>query len=191
MDGTVSGRALQRCGPVAEPVWCAARFGQSLTLLPDGRAVQIGGEHEDYYDPNFCIYNDVFVHARDGSVAIYGYPESVFPPTDFHTATLVGGYIYVIGSLWYLGTRRPGETPVYRLDIRTLRMGRMEACGEVPGWIYKHRATALKSHEIRVWGGKVVTANGSGESHQENTASFVLDLECLAWRRESRLGLES
>jgi hypothetical protein len=42
-----------------------------------------GGEHEDFYDPDFCIYNDVFVHERDGSVAIYGYPESVFPPTDY------------------------------------------------------------------------------------------------------------
>jgi hypothetical protein len=27
---------------------------------------------------------------------VYGYPESVFPPTDFHTATLVGEFIYVI-----------------------------------------------------------------------------------------------
>jgi hypothetical protein len=33
------------------------RFGQSLTLLPDCRAVQIGGEHEDWYDADFCIYN--------------------------------------------------------------------------------------------------------------------------------------
>ncbi|HEU0201131.1 MAG TPA: ankyrin repeat domain-containing protein [Burkholderiaceae bacterium] len=46
------------CGTT--PVWCAQRFGQSLTFLPDGRIVQIGGEHEDYYDPDFCIYNDVF-----------------------------------------------------------------------------------------------------------------------------------
>jgi len=25
--------------------------------LPDGRLVSVGGEHEDYYDPDFCIYN--------------------------------------------------------------------------------------------------------------------------------------
>src|SRR5262249_33777038 len=36
------------------PVWCAKRFGQSLTHLLDGRAIQIGGEHEDFYDPDFC-----------------------------------------------------------------------------------------------------------------------------------------
>src|SRR5262249_40902033 len=111
-------------GSLEEPVWCAQRFGQSLTMLPDGRIVQIGGEHEDFSDPDFCIYNDVFVHERDQSITIYGYPESVFPPTDFHTATLIGDFIYVIGSLGYLGTRRYGETPVYRLDLRTFQMDR-------------------------------------------------------------------
>ncbi len=45
-----------------EPGWCAQRFGQSITFLPNGCIVQIGGEHEDGYDPDFCIYNDVFVH---------------------------------------------------------------------------------------------------------------------------------
>jgi hypothetical protein len=112
------------------------RFGQSITCLPDGRVVQIGGEHEDYYDPDFCIYNDVFVHGSEGSIAIFGYPEAVFPPTDFHTATLVDGAIYLIDSLGYVGTRRYGQTPVHRLDVGTYRMERQDASGEQPGWIY-------------------------------------------------------
>jgi hypothetical protein len=29
------------------PLGCAQRFGPSVTMLPDGRIVQIGGEHED------------------------------------------------------------------------------------------------------------------------------------------------
>jgi ankyrin repeat protein len=106
VSGYEGRRQFQKaCSCPDEPVWCAQRFGQSLTLLPDGRATQIGGEHEDSYDPDFCIYNDVFVHERNGTVAIYGYPESVFPPTDFHTATLLDDYIYFIGSLGYAGTR--------------------------------------------------------------------------------------
>lgn len=176
------------CGPVDGPVWCALRFGQSLTLLPDGRAVQIGGEHEDFYDPDFCIYNDVFVHEPDGSVSVYGYPESVFPPTDFHTATLVGGSIYVIGSVGYRGTRHYGETPVYRFDVHTLRIDRLHACGEAPGWIYKHRAVAVPPHGIRVWGGIVSTGSDSTESEEQNHESFVLDLERLRWRRDSKPG---
>lgn len=36
------------------PAWCFRRYGCSFTELPDGRFVQIGGEHEDYYDRDFC-----------------------------------------------------------------------------------------------------------------------------------------
>jgi ankyrin repeat protein len=175
-------------GTLAKPAWCAQRYGQSLTLLPDGRAVQIGGEHEDFYDPDFCIYNDVFFHGPDASVAIYGYPESVFPPTDFHTATQIGDFIYVIGSLGYQGTRRYGETPVYRLDVHTSRMDRLDSDGEAPGWIYRHRAVAVHPHGIRVWGGTVVRRGSGGEAHEPNLGSFVLDLDRLIWRRESTPG---
>jgi len=166
------------------PVWCAHRFGQSITFLPDGRAIQIGGEHEDFYDADFCIYNDVFVHGTDGSIAIYGYPESVFPPTDFHTATLLGEYIYVIGSLGYYDRRQFEVTLVYRLHIPTLRMERLDTQGEGPGAIYQHRASVLNSREIRVWGGKTMTKNGDEEKHDDNREAFVLDVETLVWRRE-------
>jgi hypothetical protein len=40
-----------------KPVWCFYRLGGTVTVLPDRRQVHIGGEHEDYYDPDFCIYN--------------------------------------------------------------------------------------------------------------------------------------
>lgn len=169
--------------PDPSPVWCAQRFGQSTTFLPDGRIVQIAGEHEDSYDPDFCIYNDVFVHAPDGTIRIFGYPESVFPPTDFHTATLVDGSIYLIGSLGYRGTRRYGETPVYRLDT-TFAIARVDAGGDAPGWIYQHRAVLCSAHEIRVTGGKIVSTDGDREVHARNGQSFVLDIERSIWRVE-------
>ncbi len=171
---------------VAGPVWCADRFGQSLTLLPDGGAVLIGGEHEDFYDPDFCIYNDVFVFAPDGSVTILGYPEDVFPPTDFHSATRVGGSVWIIGSLGYQGTRRFGETPVHRLDLDTFRMVRVQTSGAAPGWIYEHKAAAMPGG-IRVWGGKVAEPgkDGGGEHHRDNGEAFVLDLGRLVWRADA------
>jgi ankyrin repeat protein len=175
-------RFTETCGATTEPVWCAQRYGQSLTFLPDGRAIQIGGEHEDYYDADFCIYNDVFVHEKDGSIAVYGYPESVFPPTDFHTATLLGEFIYVIGSAGYAEHRHIGTTLVYRLHIHTLRMERLDTLGEAPGSMYKHRAIATSPHEIRVWGGKVITKNGNDEVHEDNRAAFALDVSTLVWR---------
>lgn len=166
------------------PIWCADRFGQSITLLPDGRVVQVAGEHEDWYDPDFCIYNDVFVHEPDGTIAIFGYPESVFPPTDFHTATLLGNCIYLIGSLGYEDTRRYGETPVYRLAIDTWRIEPVETKGEAPGWIYKHRAVATGPAQIRVWGGTIVTKSAGDEAHDANAGVFVLDVARGLWHKE-------
>jgi ankyrin repeat protein len=164
------------------PVWCAERFGQSITFLGDGRIAQIGGEHEDSYDPDFCIYNEVFVHEPSGSLVIYGYPESVFAPTDFHTATLIGPHIYVIGNLGYHGTREYGRTPVYRLDTETFAIERIDCVGTAPGWIYDHVANLRSPNEIEITFGKIVTSDGSTEQHAENDQAFVLDVERRMWR---------
>jgi ankyrin repeat protein len=187
-SGISAWEALQLFDPARgpdkrEPIWCAQRFGQSLTFLPDGRIVQIAGEHEDHYDPDFCIYNDVFVHGPEGSLALYGYPQEVFPPTDFHTATLIGDHIYIIGSVGYAGTRQFGETPVYRLDVRSLRVDQLRPGGEPPGWISRHRALLVAPREIRVSGGKLARLVDEREEYVENTAVFVLDVERLQWRR--------
>jgi hypothetical protein len=80
------------------PTWCFTRFGRTVTQLADGRVVYVGGEHEDWYDDNFCIYSDVVVEQTDGTYDIYIYPKDVFLPTDSHSATLVGNHLYLIGS---------------------------------------------------------------------------------------------
>jgi len=130
----------------------------------------------------------VFVHGPNGELAIYGYPESVFPPTDFHTATLIGESIYVIGNCGYAGTRGYGQTPVYRFDINTLRIERVDVGSEAPGWIHKHRAVAIGNNAIRVWGGTLLSLRDVKESSEPNTATFVLDLEQLRWHREEMTG---
>jgi ankyrin repeat protein len=168
----------------APPVWCAQRFGQSFTVLPDGRIVQIGGEHEDHYDPDFCIYNDVFVHHPDGRIEVFGYPEEAFTPTDFHTATLMGDAIWVIGSLGYAAARRPGHTPVWRLRLRDWRIEPVTPLdgSAGPGWVHDHRATRESPHEIRISGGKLLTANGDELAESRNTTDFIFDTKRLAWR---------
>src|SRR5262252_8161373 len=37
------------------PFWSWQRYGRTSTPLPDGRIIHIAGEHEDAYDPDFCI----------------------------------------------------------------------------------------------------------------------------------------
>jgi hypothetical protein len=176
-------RFEEPCGPVAGPVWCANRYGQSLTLLSDGRAVQIGGEHEDHYDPDFCIYNDVFVHGPAGQIEIYGYPREVFPPTDFHTATLVGDRIFILGCLGYPDDRRPGHTPVYVLDLSSFRMTPFPTTGEAPGWVFGHKARSDPDGAITIRGGEVFEERDGERRSRRNVEEFALNTRSGVWRR--------
>lgn len=162
----------------AGPAWCFARFGCSRTLLPDGRTLFVAGEHEDHYDPDFFIYNDVVVRYEDDSIDVYGYPESDFPPTDFHSATLVANRVILIGNLSYAGNRRPGQTQVLSLDIHSLGVERIETSGECPGWIFNHSAT-LENDAILIRGGEVYDEEGI----LENIDDWMLDLQSLRWTR--------
>jgi ankyrin repeat protein len=167
------------------PIWCHDRLGMSLTSLPDGRWVQIAGEHEDGYDPDFCIYNDVVIHDGKGGFEILGYPEEVFPPTDFHSATLVGEWIYIIGNLGYPHTREAFgyETPVFRFHTASGRIERVATSGESPGWIHDHQAK-LDHGSIHVFQGKVLTVDGDGETAITGLrGSFALDLATGIWTK--------
>ena len=108
------------------PCWTFDRMGQAKVSLPDGREMYIAGEHEDFYDPDFFIYNDVVI-VNGESVAIFGYPISDFPPTDFHTADLVGKHVYLIGNIGYPDDRKIGDrAPTNRSTI--LRPARSAPC---------------------------------------------------------------
>ena len=163
---------------MTEPCWSFERFGQAKVKLKDGREVFIGGEHEDHYDPDFYIYNDVIV-IDNNKVDIFTYPKEDFPPTDFHTATLIDDLIYIIGNLGYIDNRKPGETQVYRLDINTWKIEKVETSGELPGWIYEHKAELSEdSRSITISGGKV-----DNERLLENFDEYRLDLEKMTWKK--------
>jgi hypothetical protein len=166
-------------------VWCFDRFGSSLVHLSEGRFVQIGGEHEDYYDPDFFIYNDVVVHDGKGECHIYGYPRDVFPPTDFHSATLCKDGIYIIGCLGYMDQRIAGQTSVYRLRLDSWEIEAVETSGEMPGWIHKHHARYDEARNlITLTGGEVheVTEDGTPEL-VPNSGQFDLNLTSFEWTR--------
>lgn len=163
------------------PGWCNSRFGQSETYLADGRVVYIAGEHEDFYDPDFYIYNDVVVRSGDGSLEFFGYPVEDFPPTDFHAAVLLNDEILLIGNLGYGDDRRSGETQVMRLDTKTWKIERVETSGECPGWISDHSAElSSDGATISVSGGKVFHDNGA---LVENFDDWELDPWTMRWRR--------
>jgi len=164
-----------------DPVWCYQRFGKSITALNDGRYIEIAGEHEDSYDPDFCIYNDVFVHDGKGHCQIFTYPREVFPPTDFHTATLVDDHIFIIGNLGYGEDRRPGHTPVYQLNINSLMISLVKTSGEMPGWISRHKAHFDGASNIIISGGKLIVERDGTEDYIENGQRFSFNIHTSQW----------
>ncbi|MDC0718097.1 hypothetical protein [Nannocystis bainbridge] len=166
----------------AGPGWCFERFGRSTTELPDGRQILVAGEHEDYYDPDFFIYNDVVVRHPDGRIDIFGYPRDVFPPTDGHSATRVGDRIILIGSIGYQNERRPGHTQVLALDLGTFAITTIPTGGEMPGWIHGHGAALTDDgRAIVVQRGKLEL--GGDTSLVENIDDWRLDLDTWQWQR--------
>ncbi|MBV1866904.1 MAG: hypothetical protein KUG69_03205 [Marinosulfonomonas sp.] len=158
------------------PVWSFSRFGQTATPLADGRLVLIAGEHEDFYDADFYIYNDVTVLDSSGDVQYFIYPKDVFPPTDFHTATLLQDHIILIGALSHPELRRENQTQVLRLNLSDFSIDHIETRGENPGWINSHSAELIDS-EIHIWGGKVEPG------YQDLEGRYALDLTRAVWRR--------
>lgn len=167
-------------GEKRSPGWSFSCFGQSETKLPDGTVVYIGGENEDHYDPDFYIYNDVVVVGPDGSIAILGYPTDIFPPTDFHSATLLEDEILIIGGLRHPGDRDPRETLVFRLWLSDFSMHRVVTQGEAPPWLYGHQAELDPQ-------GKKILCSGGQVAHQpteravENLTTWEFDLVSDSW----------
>ena len=158
-------------------------MGRTYTRLADGRVVYVGGEHEDSYDPDFCIYNDVVVVGPGGQIEIFGYPREIFPPTDFHTATLVGDRIILIGGLGYVEDRRPGHTPIYAIHLADFHISAVETSGKMPGWIFKHEAVLEPSEIITVRGGEVYGRNGDSCGCRQNVENYSLDVSSGIWRQ--------
>ncbi len=167
----------------AGPCWCFSRFGQSKTELPDGRVVFIAGEHEDSYDDDFFIYNDVVIRHPSGRIEILGYPEHLFPPTDFHSATLADDRIVLIGSLGYPDRRAADSTQVALLDLADFSVRLVYPTGDNPGRLHDHRAELSDDKgSIAIKGGK----NDPGPTFRaliENIDEWQLHLDEWRWER--------
>jgi hypothetical protein len=183
-----------------DPVWGNDRAGQTLNVLPGGSFVEIGGLSDplDPYDRDHHCYNDVIVHNGKGHCDIYIYPKDVFPQTYYHSATLVGSQIYIIGNAW--GKNEPkkyvGYTLVYVLNLDNFQINKVETSGNMPGWIFKHKAAFDGSNTIILSQGTIFTGvTDTGVTYKntnrtkkdfhykENTVRYSLCLKTMRWNQ--------
>ncbi|MFC4996057.1 hypothetical protein [Rubritalea tangerina] len=93
------------------------RFGMSETKLEDGRTILIAGEHEDYYDPDFFIYNDVIVKDANERFKSSAIPKTSFQPLTF-TVPLSSATVSTSLAPWLHRQAQEKDTPVYYLDLK-------------------------------------------------------------------------
>jgi hypothetical protein len=112
-----------------QSIFTFERMGCAKVKLKDGRIIYVGGEHEDFYDPNFYIYNDVIV--LDGNnIYIYLYPADIFPPTENAKLKENNGKLIISrGSRYHplvkpneITYKRMNEEPDYILDLKTFKI---------------------------------------------------------------------
>ena len=165
-----------------KPSWSYDRFGRAIIFLNDGREIHIAGEHEDYYDPDFFIYNDVTVINPDDSIDFYLYPKDIFRPTDFHTASLIDNKIYIIGNLGYEENIKYGYTQVYELDLKDFSIKEIESKGQMPGWIHEHDARVIDKDKIEINGGLIMCSPDSGLI--KNRDNWIFDTKTHIWKKK-------
>jgi hypothetical protein len=121
------------------------------------------------------------VFGPENEIEIYGYPKEVFPPTDFHTATLVGDEIIVIGCLGNVKDRRLGFTPVYSVNTKSFRISEMITSGMGPGWIFEHAAELSADSLTSIRGGQRVELKNGKQRFQRNNEEFSLHIRTGSW----------
>ena len=87
-----------------------------------------------------------------------------------------------MGGLGYWGTQALGTTPVVRLDLRTFTIVPVPTSGDLPGWIYEHKATYVPARNvIQLRGGKVLLRFEGKRTRRQNRKTWWLDLATNTW----------
>ncbi|BDA42375.1 probable acyl-CoA-binding domain-containing protein 5 at C-terminar half [Coccomyxa sp. Obi] len=160
MDGTGGGDAIP------------ARAGATMTALPDGRGFVFGG-----LDIEGKYRNDAFVvdAKRISWFSLAGIMKGAPPkPRAYHSATLVGQRIIIIGGL---GSRVWSCKEVYSVQLGSWKWAEhtSEVEGEVPTPRSGHTAVALPD-------GRHLALFGGGDADRDLFYSSVSVLDTATWR---------
>jgi hypothetical protein len=116
-----------------------------------------------------------------GRIEIFGYAQEAFPPTDFHTASLIAHPIIVMGKLSNPPNRKE-RAQVLLLDTGSYVFDRVDTNGAGPPWLYKHTAELVDEGDaILISGGLIDDPNLP--SVVENIDDWRLDTHTWRWDR--------
>jgi len=169
--------------------FCFRREKRTVTELPDGREVLIGGQ---FSRPGGCpcchgevyTFNDVVVLMpnREGILHIWSYPKAEFPPVFDHAAV----YIPSLEEIWIIGGRRKEvkeeETLVFALRLQDWSIRKIVTHGPTPrGGLWRVSAV-LQSEGVIDVKGQISKSICSGLSRATpNTKTFFLNVVTREW----------
>ena len=139
-------------------------------------------ETQDYYFPEFKIYNDVYIKFFDGMYELWNYPEEQFPPVYEHS-TLYNEHthqFYIIGGLGSGDRQCKNITEIYALDLETKDIQKIEASGESP--------PCLHSHKVKIWNHDLIEMRDGYILHKgiaiKNVYVWYFNLKTKTWLKQ-------
>ncbi|MCX5469717.1 hypothetical protein [Acinetobacter nematophilus] len=180
-----------------EPFWVAThnRLGSSHVSIFNKYidSIDIGGntaapdwkwyDYNDYYNPNFKIYNDVCINA-DGlkKIELWNYPEEQFPPVYDHDTVYDKNtnLVYITGGLGSGERQKKNITEIYQLNLETKDIEHVDALGESPLCLHKHHAKMWNYDLIEMRGGNILK-NGRAI---KNLYVWYFNLKTKTWLKQ-------
>ncbi|WP_213067261.1 hypothetical protein, partial [Acinetobacter sp. CFCC 10889] len=137
---------------------------------------------EDYYFPDFDIYNDVTIKYLDGTCELWNYPEEQFPPVYAHSTIYDKNThkTYITGGLGSGDRQRQNVTEIYVLDLETKDIQKIEALGESP--------PCLHDHNTKIWNHDLIEIKGGYILHKgiaiKNMYVWYFNLKTQTWLKQ-------
>lgn len=123
---------------------------------------------------------EALAEKQEERFTLYGYPCEAFPPAAYHTATVIGEFIYIAGG------RAAGSLSIHRLNTTTLAFEEVAFAGTKPVGLLHHATTVLADGNLDIRGGSVAvpSAKGSGQwERQSNADVYALDMQTMEMRK--------
>jgi hypothetical protein len=168
---------LSRCHSIVR------MYRSGLSIGWDGRVVYLGGDHEDSYDPDFCIYNDVVVFGPKTELRCMDIQKRFSCRSTFtrplssatESSSLVVWATQTLAA-WAIHRYMSLTCQVFALP-RSRPRGRCQAGSS--STVRNSNREVLSS----IRGGELIEERGGGQRYRRNVEDYALDVGSGVWRR--------